>query len=129
LWYVKGQNQNEGILDTVKATDPEGADTRFHRWGQSVGGFIELVDRFSVKGDLICDPFCGGGTTGIACLASSRQFIGIDCDAAAIAQAEKWFSEFARLSDRYSVDQEVSRGPAQQGFSPQADDCDGLEYN
>jgi len=32
------------------------------------------------KGDLILDPFCGSGTTGVASVNSGRQFLGIDED-------------------------------------------------
>lgn len=31
-------------------------------------------------GDLVLDPFCGSGTTGVAALRHSRHFIGIDMD-------------------------------------------------
>lgn len=32
----------------------------------------------TVDGDIVLDPFCGSGTTGIACLATGKRFIGID---------------------------------------------------
>lgn len=32
-------------------------------------------------GDVVCDPFMGSGTTGIACIRSGRKFIGIEKDA------------------------------------------------
>lgn len=46
---------------------------------------IELLDRIircsTNPGDLVVDPFCGSGTTGIAALPLERTFIGIDLDA------------------------------------------------
>lgn len=43
---------------------------------------IELLDRIvrcsSNPGDLVLDPFCGSGTTGLAALGLGRRFIGID---------------------------------------------------
>lgn len=43
---------------------------------------ISLLERIilaSTKpGDLVLDPFCGSSTTGVACIASGRRFIGID---------------------------------------------------
>ena len=37
--------------------------------------FIKL---FSKKGDLVLDPFCGSGTTGVASIQEIRDFVGID---------------------------------------------------
>lgn len=41
------------------------------------------------EGDLILDPFCGSGTTGVACKLLGRKFIGIDNDADFIALAKE----------------------------------------
>jgi site-specific DNA-methyltransferase (adenine-specific) len=37
-----------------------------------------FVRNFSDKGDIICDPFMGLGTTGVSCLKYNRKFIGIE---------------------------------------------------
>ena len=37
-----------------------------------------LVSAYSNPGDLIIDPFCGSGTTGVACRKRNRRFIGIE---------------------------------------------------
>jgi site-specific DNA-methyltransferase (adenine-specific) len=36
------------------------------------------VISWSNEGDLICDPFMGSGTTGVACMNTNRRFIGIE---------------------------------------------------
>jgi site-specific DNA-methyltransferase (adenine-specific) len=54
---------------------------------------IELLDRIvrcsSNPKDLIVDPFCGSGTTGIAAIPLDRRFIGIDLDSEYLELAKK----------------------------------------
>lgn len=40
----------------------------------------ELVSLFSDAGDTILDPFMGSGTTGMACAALGRKFVGVELD-------------------------------------------------
>lgn len=62
-----------------------GDDKRFHRWGQSESGFEQIVDTLTRPGELVVDPFLGGGTTAVVCRALGRRFVGCDIDAAAVA--------------------------------------------
>lgn len=41
---------------------------------------LELVELFTDPGEVILDPYCGSGTTGVACLRLGRRFIGIEKD-------------------------------------------------
>lgn len=53
----------------------------------------ELVRLFSFEGEVVCDPFCGSGTTGVAAIQQGRGFIGIEQD-------QRWFDlARRRLSD------------------------------
>jgi site-specific DNA-methyltransferase (adenine-specific) len=52
-----------------------------------------LVNRCSQPGDVILDPFCGGGTTGVVALDLGRFFIGADIDPKMIAVSASRFSE------------------------------------
>ena len=74
-----------------------------HRWGTLRGGYIAnegwndkermggkptrlmqlIVSDYSRPNDLVCDPFMGAGTTGVACAKEGRRFIGIEIDPAA----------------------------------------------
>lgn len=63
-------------------------DKRFHDWGQSTSGMADLTSRLTKPGDLVCDPFLGGGTMAVACLALGRRFVGCDIDATAVEKAK-----------------------------------------
>jgi len=52
-----------------------------------------LVQRTSLDGFVVLDPFMGSGTTGVACAQLGRDFIGIEIDPGYFAIAEKRISE------------------------------------
>lgn len=62
-------------------------DKNHHHWGQSETGIADLVARFTSQGDLVVDPFLGGGTTAVVCRDLGRRFVGCDIDAAAVHTA------------------------------------------
>lgn len=74
---------DETIFDVVRS---ERADKEHHEWGQSESGMADLVERLTKPGQLVCDPFCGGGTTAVVSVRLGRRFIGCDIDAAAVKE-------------------------------------------
>jgi len=48
-----------------------------------------LIVNYTKEGDTILDPFMGSGTTGVACVQTGRNFIGIEIDPTYYAIAEK----------------------------------------
>jgi len=83
LWYVKGEYAGDWHGDVVKS-DVNDNDKRHHDWGQSESGFAALVEGWSKPGELVCDPFLGGGTTAVVALKLGRRVLGADVDAAAL---------------------------------------------
>ena len=79
LWFVKDEYTGDWVGDVLKSPVNDN-DKRFHEWGQSLGGFKNIVERFTNPGDTILDPFLGGGTTGVAAVTMKRKFIGIDIE-------------------------------------------------
>jgi tRNA/tmRNA/rRNA uracil-C5-methylase (TrmA/RlmC/RlmD family) len=45
------------------------------------------------KGDVVLDPFMGSGSTGVACVKTDRQFIGVELDNKWVNVAEERISE------------------------------------
>jgi DNA modification methylase len=91
IWFTKGNGNH--LPWTGDLIEGDANDKRFHHWGQSVKQMERLVELASLEGQTILDPFCGGGTTGVAPLRLQRLFIGVDVDPTAIAQTA------ARLKD------------------------------
>jgi len=72
----------------VAISKPNDNDKRFHGWGQSESGMADLVERLTKPGQLVCDPFLGGGTTAVVSLALGRRFVGCDIDATPVEQTK-----------------------------------------
>jgi site-specific DNA-methyltransferase (adenine-specific) len=60
-----------------------------HPTQKPVDLMAQLVSQFSDAGDVVLDPFMGGGSTGIACIRTGRRFIGIELDPVHFATAEQ----------------------------------------
>lgn len=88
LWFKKGNYVGDYIGDVLKSPVNDN-DKRFHEWGQSLGGMKDIIQKFTNPGDLILDPFLGGGTTGVAAVTMGRRFIGADIDIENIAKSNE----------------------------------------
>lgn len=85
LVYSKGLQARPrvgGVMNTFEAT--KGWSKQWHHWGQDVASARYYIDNFSKEGDLILDPFIGGGTTKIACSLINRRCLALDIDPMAI---------------------------------------------
>jgi ParB-like chromosome segregation protein Spo0J/16S rRNA G966 N2-methylase RsmD len=78
------------VTDTV---DIGAREKDEHEWQQSAREASKFVEKFTEPNDIICDPMCGSGTTGIAAIQNDRQAILIDNDAEAIDKTKNRISE------------------------------------
>lgn len=53
-----------------------GGDLRVHETQKPLSLMVQLVADFSDPGELVWDPYCGSGTTGVACMRLGRRFLG-----------------------------------------------------
>jgi hypothetical protein len=92
LWFTKGGSEKLDIWkqDMLIGRSP---DKRFHDWGQPVEDMVKLVEQFTQPGQLVCDPFVGGGSTAVAALQCKRLFVGCDIDPKYVAKTRDRISE------------------------------------
>lgn len=77
LVYSKGDYTGEWFKDVCNSVAPSKCE---HEWGQDEAGMASILDSFTQPGMTVLDPFCGGGSTGAACLKLGCKFIGADND-------------------------------------------------
>lgn len=87
IFQKKGGDAPEFILDDVFSSDAN--DKAHHHWGQSESGMAAIVERLTKPGQLVVDPFLGGGTTAVVCRDLGRRFVGCDVDAGAVRTARE----------------------------------------
>jgi len=97
LWMTKGKYASEWIGDVCRS-DVNHNDKRFHHWGQSESGMADVIDRLTDPGQVICDPFLGAGTTGVAAVGMGRRFIGFDVDSDCTAIADERLAKTIEVS-------------------------------
>lgn len=89
LVLTNGEPTSDRWFGDVSQSDVNDNDKRHHHWGQSESGTADLVERLTSPGDLVCDPFLGGGTTAAVALRLARRFVGCELDADMYAAARR----------------------------------------
>ncbi len=78
LWFKKpGNTVKEWTFDFFT---PSKRDKKFHHWGQPEDHSIYYISRLSIIGDVILDPFVGGGTIPAVCKTLQRNFVAFEID-------------------------------------------------
>jgi DNA methylase len=103
LAYVKGAGKPR--CRTLGAFTGSGSDKRFHRWGQDEQTARYYIDCFSRPGDLVWEPFVGGGTTLLVCIQLSRHFIGFEIDECMAELARERLSVVQMPLANFGIDQ------------------------
>jgi 16S rRNA G966 N2-methylase RsmD len=94
LMLSKGEyDRRSWIKDTIDHVIPSKKER--HPWEQAIEPFIQLVQQASKPGEVVCDPFTGSGTTGVAALSQGRNFLGCDVDPRTVREASDRIREFS----------------------------------
>lgn len=72
--------QDSNLYRRVKHTETIRGKNKKHPTEKPIDLIKELLLVSSKENDLILDPFCGSGTTGVACRELKRQFVGCEKD-------------------------------------------------
>ncbi len=78
----KGEWERDSTF--VDLIGPNEAEKDWHDWQRPLPELLRIVEKFSVEGDLVIDPCCASSTTGAACQALNRRYLGCDLDKAAV---------------------------------------------
>jgi hypothetical protein len=76
-WFVKKRRRTDFIecpMDSFAAK----ADKRFHEWGQPTAWFSHWIQRLTLPGELVIDPFSGGGAVLRAAKDLDREAVGVE---------------------------------------------------
>ena len=92
LYYGKDHRAGRGALPNGKQVT-ERAEQNAHPCPKPLGAWTWLVDKASIEGETVLDPFMGSGTTGVACVQTGRSFIGIEIDPGYFAIAQRRIAE------------------------------------
>jgi len=84
--------------DTIPGTGREKSN---HPWEQSADELVRIILHYTKPNDLIIDPFCGSGTTGIACYKTGRRFICSDKEEKWIRIAQQRFNDLTAQTEAF----------------------------
>lgn len=85
--FMKGRGKPRTVVHDI--INGGGNDKRFHHWGQDMKSARYYIDCFTHSGDLVVDPFCGGGSYPVVAQALERHYIAGDIDPAAVATTRR----------------------------------------
>jgi len=79
---------------------------RCHPTPKPVSLMLDLVRDFTMPGELVWDPFAGGGTTGVACMKLGRRFLGHELEHEHAEVAARRLDRVQRTIDREAAAQQ-----------------------
>jgi ParB/RepB/Spo0J family partition protein len=92
VFYKPPQSKKSKFFEDYLESERREKD--LHMYQQTLSNIQYLISRFSNVGDVVLEPFCGGGTIPLACLSERRNCIGIDIDKKAIKITKARIAEY-----------------------------------
>ena len=91
LWFVKETRGDKTTFINDVATGTR--EKSHHDWQQSEAEARYFIDLLTEEDGFVVDPFCGGGTTPVACIGLGRKWAAFEIDEANLARASERISE------------------------------------
>jgi len=94
--HILAYSRQAGVLprcSTIGSFVARARDKHWHKWGQDAVSFRYFCDCFSKPGDLVLDPFCGGGTTTVVCKQLGRRWLAFEIDPDAAETSRRRLAE------------------------------------
>jgi hypothetical protein len=91
LWFVKETRGDKTTFINDVATGSR--EKSHHEWQQSEAEARYFIELLTEPDGFVVDPFCGGGTTPVACIGLGRKWAAFEIDEANIARASERIKE------------------------------------
>lgn len=91
VWFVKETRGDKQTFITDVVTGAR--EKSHHDWQQAVSEARYFIDLLTQPDDFVVDPFCGGGTTPVACIGSGRKWASFEIDEANFSNASSRIKE------------------------------------
>lgn len=87
LWFVRDTRGDK--LTFVEDLVVSEKEKQIHEWQQGIQEASYYIDKLTFEGQIVFDPFCGGGTTALAAKKLKRQWLTCDVDNNTVILARK----------------------------------------
>lgn len=91
LWFVKETRGDKTTFVNDVATGTR--EKTHHDWQQSEAEARYFIELLTDQDGFVVDPFCGGGTTPVACIGLGRKWAAFEIDEANLARASERIAE------------------------------------
>lgn len=87
VWFSMGATRKGDWM--FDEHDGGGRDKQGHKWGDSPRFAMSVIHRLTEPGDIVVDPFTGGGSVPIACKALARKWLAFEINAGVAAHTQQ----------------------------------------
>jgi len=94
VWFVKETRGDK--LTFVNDTVTSQREKSHHEWQQAEEEARYFIELLTENDGFVVDPFCGGGTTPVACINTGRKWAAFEIDEARLARASERIKEAAK---------------------------------